>query len=124
MGKKQLAETLLTALKTKDWDLFRSLLTDDAVWTLPGSGIISGEARGPEAVVRRGQQIVSYGVSLELQHILYGQYNVALSIHNRAKKGSMELDEHLAAVCTLRDGKISRIDTYLSDVEMVSAFFA
>ena len=33
------------------------------------------------------------------------------------------LDEHLATVLSIRDGKISGIDTYMSDVDMVNAFF-
>ncbi len=76
-----------------------------------------------EAVIRRAQLIAASGASLELNHVLYGQYGVALSIHNQARRGELVLDEHLATVCSLRDGKIAAIDTYLSDVEMVNAFF-
>jgi hypothetical protein len=52
-----------------------------------------------------------------------GQYGVALSLHNTAKRGNLVLDEHLATVCLLREGKICAINSYLSDVEMVNAFF-
>jgi hypothetical protein len=34
------------------------------------------------------------------------------------------LDEHLAAVFSFRGAKISRLDTFLSDVPMAEAFFA
>jgi ketosteroid isomerase-like protein len=34
------------------------------------------------------------------------------------------LDEHLATVCTLRDGRIVAIETYLSDLDGMNAFFA
>ncbi|WP_328606237.1 hypothetical protein OG943_40860 [Amycolatopsis sp. NBC_00345] len=34
------------------------------------------------------------------------------------------LDEHLATVCTLQDGKVAAIETYLSDVDGMNAFFA
>jgi hypothetical protein len=33
------------------------------------------------------------------------------------------LDEYLPTVFNLRDGKISAIDSYLSDVSLVNAFF-
>jgi hypothetical protein len=122
-GKHEIADHFLTALRTRDWDLLRSILTEDAVWTLPGKNTISGEATGAEAVIRRAQKIAASGASLELNHVLYGQYGVALSIHNQARRGELVLDEHLATVCSLRDGKIAAIDTYLSDVEMVNAFF-
>jgi len=36
---------------------------------------------------------------------------------------SIGLEEHLAAVFPFRDDKIARLDTFLSDVPMVEAFF-
>ena len=121
--KKQLAETFLHALGTKNWDLLHSIITEDISWTLPGASVISGEVSGADAIITRAQQIVSYGVSLELKHILYGQYNVALSVHNQASRGELILDEHLATVCIIRDGKISKIETYLSDIDGLNSFF-
>ena len=121
--KKQLAETFLRALGTKNWDLLRSIITEDISWTLPGASVISGEVSGADAIITRAQQIVSYGVSLELKHILYGQYNVTLSVHNQASRGELILDEHLATVCTILNGKISKIETYLSDIDGANAFF-
>ncbi|MBD0254193.1 MAG: nuclear transport factor 2 family protein [Cytophagales bacterium] len=78
--KREIAGRFLTALRTRDWNLLRSLLTEDAVWTLPGTSAISGEAIGAEAVIRRGQKIAASGASLELKHMLYGLDGVALSI--------------------------------------------
>ena len=102
----------------------RSLLnSDDVVWNLPGNSVISGKACGAEAVVRRARSIVSYGLTFTLRHILFGEEGVALSLHNTARRRDQALDEHLATVCKMRDGKIGAIDTYLSDVDMVDAFF-
>lgn len=121
--KNEVAQKFVTGLRHRDWDLLRSILTDDIVWDLPGTSLISGEAQGQDAVITRSQLIVSYGLNFALKNILYGQYGVALSLNNTAKRGDLILDEHLATVCSLREGKIFRIDTYLSDVEMVNAFF-
>ena len=121
--KKTIAQQFLEALRSRDWGLLRSLITDDIVWTLPGTSLISGEASGVDAVIGRAQRIVSYGLTFNLNHILIGQSGLALSLHNTARKGTQSLDEHLATVCTLRDGKICEINTYLSDVEMVNTFF-
>jgi hypothetical protein len=121
--KKTIARQFLEALRSRDWSLLRSIMTDDIVWTLPGTSLISGEASGVDAVIGRAQRIVSYGLTFNLNHILIGQAGLALSLHNIAKRGAQNLDEHLATVCNLRDGKICAINTYLSDVEMVNAFF-
>lgn len=123
LEKKKLAETFLHALGTKNWDLLHSIITEDISWTLPGTSSISGEVNGADAIIYRAQQIVSYGVSLELKHILYGQYNVALSIHNQASRDGLILDEHLATVCTIYNGQIAKIETYLSDINGLNAFF-
>lgn len=121
--KLNLANTFLQSLKEKDWDLLRSILTTDSTWTLPGTSIISGKAIGIDSVIERAQLIVGFGVSLELNHILYGLNDFALSIHNQATRGNLQLDEFLATVCLLQKDKIANINTYLTDVTMVNAFF-
>ncbi|BBC91296.1 ketosteroid isomerase [Streptomyces rochei] len=110
-------------LTAGDWEGIRSLLTDDATWTLPGDNTISGTAVGAEAVVERAKKIASYGLDFELLHILVSRENMALSLHNTARRGDVRLDEHLSTVCRLRDNKIANIETYLSDVPGMNAFF-
>jgi uncharacterized protein len=122
-GKRQIAETFLLGLRTRDWPLLRTIMTQDIVWTLPGHSRISEEARGIEAVIERSQVIVSYGLNFQLNHILEGQHGLALSLHNTAHHEGKTLDEHVATVCQLQEHKISSIDTYLSDVDMVNSFF-
>jgi uncharacterized protein len=121
--KKGIAQQFLAGLRSRDWSLLRSIMTDDIVWSLPGTSLISGEASGVDAVIARAQRIVSYGLTFTLKHILIGQHDLALSLHNTAKNGNQILDEHLATVCLLRNEKICPISTYLSDVERVNAFF-
>jgi uncharacterized protein len=121
--KKAIAQQFLAGLRSRYWSLLRSIMTEDIVWSLPGTSLISGEASGVDAVIARAQRIVSYGLTFTLEHILIGQQGIALSLHNTAKNGNQILDEHLATVCIFRDEKICGIDTYLSDVEMVNAFF-
>ncbi|MBO8202869.1 nuclear transport factor 2 family protein [Streptomyces smyrnaeus] len=111
------------ALVSGDWDRLRALLHDDATWTLPGDNAISGTADGADAVVERAQLIASYGLDFELLHLLVSRENMALSLHNTARREDAVLDEYLATVCRLRDGKIASIETYLSDVPGMNAFF-
>ncbi|MEU6347407.1 nuclear transport factor 2 family protein [Streptomyces sp. NPDC046977] len=111
------------ALLAGDWAAIRSLLHDDATWTLPGENTISGTAVGADAVVERVQKIAGYGLSFELLNILVSRDNVALSLHNTAHRDDAVLDEYLATVMQLRDGKVASIETFLSDVPGMNAFF-
>ena len=122
--KQEIAEKFLNALRSHDWEPMRTIMAPDIVWSLPGSSRISGEAHGVDAVIARCQIITSYGLNFGLKHVLYGQFGFALSLNNTAKRGDLVLDEHLATVCSLHEERISRIDTYLSDVPMADAFFA
>jgi uncharacterized protein len=121
--KTEIANQFLAGLRTRDWELLKSIMASDVVWNLPGSSLISGEAQGVDEVIQRAQLIVGYGLTFTLKHILIGRHGVALSLNNTARRGDLILDEHLATVMTLRDGKISAIDTYLSDIDMLNAFF-
>jgi uncharacterized protein len=123
LKKAEIANQFPTGLRTRDWDLLKSLMGDGITWNVPGSSLISGEANRHDAVVQRAQLIVSYGLTFTLKHILIGRHGVALSLNNTARRGDLVLDEHLATVMNIRDGKILAIDTYLSDVDMVNAFF-
>lgn len=118
-----IARRFYAALVARDWSAIRTLLTDDAQWTLPGNNTISGTANGADAVVDRARKIAGYGLNFELLHILVSRDNVALSLHNTAQRGEHVLDEHLATVCRLKDGKIAAIETFLSDVDSMNAFF-
>lgn len=121
--KLQIAASFLAALKGRDWQAMRSLLTDDAVWTLPGSSLLSGPANGADAVVDRARMLRNFGVMVELLHILYSMNGVAVSLHNTGGRGELKLDEYVVIVLGLRDGKIASLTTHLHDVAGINAFF-
>ena len=119
----KIAEQFLIGLRTRDAERLRAILHADAVWSLPGTSLISGEARGVDAVIRRAQTIKDHGVSFALKHLLVGHHGAALSLHNTAQRGSLVFDEHLATVLDIRDGQVTGINTYLSDIVGLNAFF-
>src|SRR5215471_14447698 len=114
--KQDLAATFHRALTTKDWALLRTIMSAAVTWTLPGDNRISGTAEGIDAVIARAELIASYGLTFTLEHVLVSRNNMALALHNTARRGSLVLDEHLATVCTIQDGRIAAIETYLSDL--------
>ena len=121
---EEMAKAFHAALVGQDWRAMRELFHDDATWTLPGDNAISGTAVGADAVVERARLIASYGLSFELENILLSRDNMALGLHNTGERNGMQLDEHLATVCRLREGRIAEIETFLSDVLGMNRFFA
>jgi ketosteroid isomerase-like protein len=121
--KKDVAQKFLGGLRNRDWESMRSIMHADVVWSLPGTSLMSGEARGVEAVIKRAQMIAAYGLQVSVKHVLFGLDGVTLSLNNTAKRGELVFDEHLATVCSIREGKVWKIDTYLHDVEMLNTFF-
>ncbi len=121
---EEIAKAFHATLVSQDWKAMRELFHDDATWTLPGDNAISGTVVGANAVVERAQLIASYGLSFELKHILLSRDNMALGLHNTGERGGVQLDEHLATVCRLREGRIAEIETCLSDIPGMNRFFA
>jgi ketosteroid isomerase-like protein len=122
--RKQLATSFIESLRAGDANGFRAIMTDDVVWTLPGTSVVSGIAKGVDGILKRARYIVEYGANVEIQHIVLGYEGVALLLHNTGKRNGRILDEYLTTVFTLRDRRIARLDTYMSDIEMVNTYFA
>ena len=121
--KKEIALKFINALGSRDGSLLRSIMTDDVVWSLPGKSPMSGEALGVDAILKRSETLHRYGVKIEIEHVVYGFQDVALHLHNTGKQGDKVLDEHLTTVCRLRENKIHRLETFISDVDMLNVFF-
>jgi len=121
--KLQLAREFLSVLSTPDESTVRKVVADDMVWSFPGSSVIPGESHGVAGVMARARVIAAHKVHVEIGRAVYGYNGVAIFLHNTGSESGRVLDEHLAAVFTFRGDKIGRLDTYLSDVPMVEAFF-
>jgi hypothetical protein len=111
------------ALAGRDWSTLGAMLAADVTWTLPGDNRVSGAFAGPAQVVANFHKIAGFGVNFALQHVLVSRDNFALALHNTAQRGAIVLDEHVAVVCRLDGATICAIETYLSDVDGMNAFF-
>ena len=122
--KQRAARTFLSVLGKPDAAVLESVVAPDVIWTFPGSSPISGEAHGIDGILKRAGVIAAYGVKVEILHATFSYTGgVSMILHNTAIKNGRTLDEHLCAVFAFKDGRISRLDTYLSDVAMAEAFF-
>jgi hypothetical protein len=122
--KKDIVLTFIHSLQQRDPLLLRSVLTEDAAWSLPGTSEISGEAIGVDAIVARGRFLGEHGVHFELLHVSYGFEGMGIMLHNTGKCRGKILDEFLTSIFRLEGDKIARIDTYISDVPMLEAYVA
>lgn len=124
MDRQDIGTAFHKALIARDWAALREIMAPEVTWTLPGNNRVSAPAAGVDAVLARAELIASYGVTFTLQHVLVSRDNVALSLHNTARRGDLVLDEYLATACTVTDGRITAIETFLSDVDGMDAFFS
>ncbi len=121
--KREIVQKLVTGFLSGDVTLLKSVVTDDVVWSLPGKSLMSGEVHGVDGILKRSETIQRYGVNIEVEHVVFGYQDVTIRAHNTGKRGDKILDEYLATVFRLRENKIYRIDTFMSDVDMLNAFF-
>jgi len=122
--KKDQARRFVSLLGNPNKDVLRSVAVEDVTWTFPGTSPISGEACGIADVMKRASTIAAHGVRVEIIRAVHGLSGVAMVLHNTASRDGRVLDEQVAAVFSFRDDKVSRLDTFLSDVAMAEAFFA
>ncbi len=122
--KKTLATSFIDSLRSLDSKKLKSITTEDVVWSLPGSSLVSGEARGVKGIMQRAQYLADYAVNLEILYVLIGYHDVALSLHNSGTHNGKVLDEHLTTVCHLEGDRIKRLDTLISSVPMVNEYFS
>lgn len=121
--KMKIAENFLRGLRDRDAALLRSIMAEDVTWSLPGESLMSGEAHGVDAILKRAATLASLNVKIELEYVVYGLRDVAVQLHNTGRSDGKVLDEHLTTVIHLDAGKIRRLDTFISDVAMLNAYF-
>ena len=122
--KERQARTFLSLLGNPNEDVLRSVAAENVTWTFPGTSPISGEAHGIAGVMKRASTIAAHGVRVEIISAAHGLSGLAMVLRNTASRNGRVLDEQVAAVFSFRGDKVSRLDTFLSDVAMAEAFFA
>ena len=100
-----------------------SIMTDDVIWSIPGSSLVSGEAHGVKGIIERASHFAAYSVNIEILHVVFGYTGVALLLHNTGAHNGKTLDEHLTTVIHRHGDRIKRLDTYISDVDMLNNYF-
>ncbi len=122
--KHHLATTFIAGLRARDASMLGTVLTEDVVWSIPGSSVVSGEAKGVSGIIARANHFAERALKIEILHVVYGYTDVALLLHNTGQHAGRILDEYLTTVCRLEGERIGRLDTMISDVKMLESYFA
>ncbi|WP_158912789.1 nuclear transport factor 2 family protein [Caulobacter sp. S45] len=121
---RAIAEKFAAAVRTQDREALSSITTSEVTWTLPGNASISGVAAGVDGILKRAQMLSDHQVNIKVLHVVYGLFGFGLLLHNTGRKGERVLDEHLTTIMQMEGDRIDRLDTYISDVAMLEAYFA
>lgn len=121
--RKHLAETFIASLRAQDASLLRTICSESVIWSLPGSSLVSGEAVSIDGIMKRAHGLATRHVSLEILHVLYGFEGFAIMLNNTGTFEGRVLNEYLTTVAQVRDGRVHRLDTYISDVGMLNEYF-
>jgi ketosteroid isomerase-like protein len=122
-SRAEFVDNLRSALSTADHARLKELLTDDFVWVLPGDNAVSGETIGIDGMLGRLAKLAGFEVNIDIQQGMVSPDGVAMILHNTGTHNGRVLDEYLVSAVTLDNGKASRIDTYISDIPMMDAYF-
>jgi uncharacterized protein len=77
-------------------------------------------ARSPAGIIERAKHFAAFSLKIEILYMLFGRTGVALSMHNTGSHNGRTLDEHLTTVMQLEGEKVKRLDTFNSEVSMLS----
>lgn len=119
-----LGYALRAAFAGQDRELLTTLLHEDFVWTLPGDNVVSGDVIGIDGIFERFAALARYEVRILIEHVAVNSRGVALILHNSGTHQGRALDEYLVSVVTVKGGKAAGLDTYLTDIRGMNAYFS
>lgn len=130
---KDLVLGFISAMAHCNFEQLRAVLSSDVVWTIPGDSLVSGPARGLDAILQRCQMIHDYNVRLDFQYMLYSADDdvVAAVLRNTGirrtgyqGKAVLKFDENVTQVYRIgEDGKIKSITNFISDLDNLNEYF-
>jgi hypothetical protein len=118
-----LAQHFLSVLRDENWNVFASMLTDNASWKMPGSNVLSGNCTGAASITENARILMSFEPSFHLKNVQLSYSGFVLSVHLQAQAGSKVLSQHAAIMCTLEGDRISVINFLMSDLRNLNEFF-
>jgi uncharacterized protein len=100
---------------------------EDAVWHLPGTGALSGDKRGRDAIFAYFGELVSRSggtLKITVHDVVGGQEHTIGLHHDRAEREGKVLDHNVVLVTHIRDGRYTEIWEYHEDQVANDAFWS
>ncbi|MEG3631393.1 nuclear transport factor 2 family protein [Streptomyces poriticola] len=116
------------AFSRGDMDTLRGLMAADATHHVPGSGVLSGDFKGQDAVLdmyRRIGEETGGTVRVELRHVLVDGRGHASTLHRlTADRKGKHLEENGGIVFRIVGDKITDLDECVEDIQASDDFWA
>jgi uncharacterized protein (TIGR02246 family) len=122
-----LARRIFEAFACKDGFALRGLFTEDAVWTVPGSGAMAGVYRGRDEIFRflaRLPKETEGTYSSRLIDVLASDDRAAALYRASGERQGRRLDLDQVLLFTVSDGVVAEVVALPSDPDAFEAFWA
>ena len=127
--RARVVRDLYAAITQGDIPRVLSLLADDVVFHVPGTGANAGDWRGPQGVLQmlaQTLQMTKGSLRVELRDVLVGEGDdvVALATYRASREGRESLENHLAHVLRVEGGRVRESWFHARDQYAVDRFWA
>ena len=110
-----------------DMDTLKDLFTEDAVWHTGGTGALSGDKKGRDAILGYFGELMSRSqgtLKLTLEDVAAGEKYVIGLQSNQAQRDGKSLDQHTVIAFTVSGGKVVEALEMAEDTAKSSEFWS
>ncbi|MEE9094996.1 nuclear transport factor 2 family protein [Pseudarthrobacter phenanthrenivorans] len=110
-----------------DMDTLKDLFTEDAVWHTGGTGALSGDKKGRDAILGYFGELMSRSqgtLKLTLEDVAVGERYVIGLQSNQAQRDGKSLDQHTVIAFTVSGGKVVEALEMAEDTAKSSEFWS
>ncbi|GGI00450.1 nuclear transport factor 2 family protein [Arthrobacter liuii] len=115
------------AFTAGDMDTLRELFTEDAVWHIGGTGPLSGDKKGRDAILAYFGELYSRSngtLKVTLDDVASGdKYTIGVQ-SGHAERDGKSLDQRIVIVFTIAGGKVTEVLEAPDDTAKASDFWA
>jgi ketosteroid isomerase-like protein len=110
-----------------DMDTLRGLFTEDAVWHLGGSGGLSGDKQGLDAILAYFGELFTRSdgtIRVDLDDLIGGENHTVGFQRVHAQRNGAAIDQRTVLVFALKDGKVSEVYEFPEDTAKAADFWS